>query len=319
LGGNLSNTANIYGYSDTIQTRLDLLASLAKEDIDNDLCPLIAGIQKENLTDVQIRKVKKQLKDEIDSRKNTMLNSLQTASSEISKNELELISEIDKLSFVSNGHDGFIKKTFQPVVYNLSGTTKVTPPTQPGIIDTLQELVTDTYLVKTDMNLFYQKLLDNSLIPTGDDEFSNNFTQNTYLPENKAGDNRFFMLFGRPIIDDPLKFMDDLINKALPNASNDDKTKWLIFLSKNVMTPGTGLQSIYLASFVNVNQKIEKFRTDYFNSVFTNYLPYNKDKERLMWYESQNPASTTDSKDLSNLYRSINSGGDKFNLKKKFK
>lgn len=87
----------------------------------------------------------------------------------------------------------------------------------------------------------------------------------------------------------------------------------------NVKQTNVGLQNAYLGSMVEVNNKIEKFRTEYFNSTFTNYLPYNKDKERLMWYQSQVPANSNDSRDLSNLYKSINSGGDKFNLKKKFK
>jgi hypothetical protein len=319
LGGDLSNTANIFGYASTIQDKLNDLATKTKEDIDNDLCPLLPTVYNQNLTDIQIKKIKKQLKDNIDTRKNEMTNALENYSNEISTNELDLISLIDKISFVSNGHDGFIKKTFSTVVYNLSGTTKVTQPTLPNVVDTLQELVLDSYLVKDDMNTYYQKLSEFSLIPTGDDVYSSNYTQNTYLPENKPGDTRFFMLFGKPIIDNPDKFVDDLINKAIPNANQQDKDDWFLYLMNNVKNPNKGLQNAYLASMVEVNNKIEKFRTEYFNSTFTNYLPYNKDKERLMWYQSQVPANSNDSRDLSNLYKSINSGGDKFNLKKKFK
>ena len=60
------------------------------------------------------------------------------------------------------------------------------------------------------------------------------------------------------------------------------------------------------------------FKTEYFNSTFTNYKPYNVDKQRLMWYESQVPAMSPDDRDLINIYSSRNSSGDKFNLKKNF-
>lgn len=320
LNGDSSKTATIFGFANAIQFKIDNLAEKAKEDVDNvDTCPLLKGVYNENLIDIQKKKIKQQLKNIIDQRKNEMTNALENYSKEISKNELELINLIDKLSFVSSGHDGFIKKTFSTVIYNLSGTTSVTPPTDPNIIDTFQELVTDTLKIREDINTFYTKLSENLLIPKGDDMYSSNFTQNTYIDSNLPGNTRFFMLFAKPIIDDPSKFITELVNTAIPNANEEDKKNWTSFLLKNVTKDGVGLQPQYQKSMSTVNKQIEKFRTDYFNSVFNNYNPYTKGKERLMWYQSQVPADSTDSRNLSNLYTNINSGGDKFNLKKKFK
>jgi len=319
LGGNLSNTANIYGYSDSFQTKIQDLATKTKADIDADLCPLLAGLNNEPFIDVQIRKIKKQIKAEIDNRAQFMAYELQGYSDQISSNEITLVSLIDKISYVSNSHDGFIKKNNSVVVYNISGTTQVTKPT--NVYDTLQELIQDSYLVKNDLNTYYQKLIDFGLIPTGVYDYSENYTQDMYLPNNNTTQNetRFFMMFGKPICDDPDKFADNIINEAIPNANSEDKGKWKLFFDKKLKSPETGLQPIYLTSKTIVDKKVEDFKTQYFNSTFTNYKPYNVDKQRLMWYESQVPATSPYDRDLTNIYSSRNSSGDKFNLKKNFK
>ena len=141
-----------------------------------------------------------------------------------------------------------------------------------------------------------------------------------YLPNNNTTQNetRFFMMFGKPICDDPDKFVDIIIKEALPNANSEDTGKWKAFFDNKLKSPETGLQPIYLTSKTIVDKKIEDFKTEYFNSTFTNYKPYNVDKQRLMWYESQVPAMSPDDRDLINIYSSRNSSGDKFNLKKKF-
>ena len=318
LGGNLSNTANIFGYSDSFQTKIENLATQTKNDVDTDLCPLLAGLNKEPFIDVQIRKIKRQIKIEIDNRAQVMAYELQGYADQISDNELNLVSLIDKINYVSNSHDGFIKKNNSVVVYNVSGTTQVTPPT--NVVDTLQELIQDSYLIKDDLNTYYQKLQDFGLIPTGVYDYSENYTQDMYLPNNNTTQNetRFFMMFGKPICDDPDKFVDIIIKEALPNANSEDTGKWKTFFDNKLKSPETGLQPIYLTSKTIVDKKIEDFKTEYFNSTFTNYKPYNVDKQRLMWYESQVPATSPYDRDLINIYSSRNSSGDKFNLKKNF-
>jgi outer membrane protein OmpA-like peptidoglycan-associated protein len=318
LGGNLSNTANIFGYSDSFQTKIENLATQTKNDVDTDLCPLLAGLNNEPFIDVQIRKIKRQIKIEIDNRAQVMAYELQGYSDQISDNELNLVSLIDKINYVSNSHDGFIKKNNSVVVYNVSGTTQVTPPT--NVVDTLQELIQDSYLIKDDLNTYYQKLQDFGLIPTGVYDYSENYTQDMYLPNNNTTQNetRFFMMFGKPICDDPDKFVDIIIKEALPNANSEDTGKWKTFFDNKLKSPETGLQPIYLTSKTIVDKKIEDFKTEYFNSTFTNYKPYNVDKQRLMWYESQVPATSPYDRDLINIYSSRNSSGDKFNLKKNF-
>jgi hypothetical protein len=321
LGGNLTNTANIFGYSYDVQTKIENIANKAKEDVDNgDICPLLSGLFNKNLSNAQVRKVKKELKNQIDIKKEQMLNDLENYANEINNIQYPLISSVDKISYVSDAHDGFIKKNNSVVVYNLSGTTQVTQPTLSGVNNTLQELVEDSYLVKNNINDFYQKLQDFSLIPTGDDVYRDDFTQNTYLSNQNflPQETVFFILFGKDIIDDSDKFAIDLIDKAIPNLNQDDETAWLQFLDENLNEPNTGLRDSYKASKTVVDKKISEFRTNYFNSTFTNYKPYNLDKERIMWYESQLTAQFPYTDNLSAIYSSSNATWDKFNLQKSF-
>jgi hypothetical protein len=249
-----------------------------------------------------------------------MLNDLENYANEINNIQYPLISSVDKISYISDAHDGFIKKNNSVVVYNLSGTTQVTPPTLSGVNNTLQELVEDSYLVKNNINDFYQKLQDFSLIPTGDDVYSDNFTQNTYISNQNflPQETVFFILFGKDIIDDPNKFAIDLIDKAIPNLNQEDEITWLQFLDKNLNEPNTGLRDSYIASKTIVDKKIADFRTTYFNSTFTNYKPYNLEKERIMWYESQSTPQAPYTDNLSAIYSSTNATWDKFNLQKSF-
>jgi hypothetical protein len=158
------------------------------------------------------------------------------------------------------------------------------------------------------------------LIPTGDDVYRDDFTQNTYLSNQNflPQETVFFILFGKDIIDDSDKFAIDLIDKAIPNLNQDDETAWLQFLDENLNEPNTGLRDSYKASKTVVDKKISEFRTNYFNSTFTNYKPYNLDKERIMWYESQLTAQFPYTDNLSAIYSSSNATWDKFNLQKSF-
>ena len=321
FGGDVSNTSNIFGYSYDIQSKIESIAEKAKQDVDNgDDCPLLSGLFNQNLPNPQIRKVKKELKNQIDIKKEQMLNDLENFANEINNIQYPLISLIDKISYVSDSHDGFIKKNNSVIVYNLSGTTQVTPPTLPNVNNTLQELIQDSYVVKTNINEFYQKIQDFGLIPTGDDVYRNDFTQNTYITNQNflPQETVFFILFGKDIIEDSDMFAIDLIDKAIPNLNNDDEILWLKFLDENLNTPTIGLRDSYNASKTLVDKKITDFRTNYFNSTFTNYKPYNLDKERIMWYESQVSSQAPYTDNLSSIYSSTNAQWDKFNLQKSF-
>ena len=101
--------------------------------------------------------------------------------------------------------------------------------------------------------------------------------------------------------------------------NQDEEISWLKFLDKNLNTANTGLNNSYKSSKNITDAKIKEFKTEYFNRVFTIYKPYNLDKERKRWYESQVPAQTPYNDNLSELYSSKSAGWDRFNLQKSFK
>jgi hypothetical protein len=319
LGGNMTDTATIFGYSDKIQTKMDNLATEAKTDVDDGTTPLLVGIGDENLSEVEIRKVKRQIKKDIDSKKDKMLNSLQNYSNEITNTELNYINLIDKINYVSNGNDGFIKKNNSTIIYNLSGTTEVTQPTLTGVNNTLQELIEDSLLIKNDLNDVNLKLIEFSLIPTGNYDYSENYTQDMYFsspqPPNKVV---YFMLFGKEIIDDPNKFAENLILNAIPDISDESKTNWMTWLM-TTLTGANGLVDIYKSSKTTVDKKISDYKTTFYNPLFNTYKTSLKGKERKMWYESQLTPTEITIQNLKIIYSNKSSKWDKFNLQKSFK
>ena len=319
LNGNVSDTVNIFGYSDKIQTKMDDLATKAKLDVDNGITPLLVSIGDENFSEQEIRKVKRQIKKDIDSKKDKMLNSLQSYSNEITNTELNYISVIDKINYVSSGNDGFIKKNNSTIIYNLSGTTEVTQPVATGVNDTLQELVQDSLLIKNDLNTTYQKLQEFSLIPTGDFDYSENYTQDMYFSTPQTPNKvKYFMLFGKEIIDNPNKFAEDLITSAIPDISNESKNSWMTWFNATLNGPN-GLVDIYKSSKTTVDKKISDYKSTFFTPTFNTYKTSFKTKERIMWYESQVPVVELASDNLKIIYSNKSASWDKFNLQKSFK
>jgi len=320
LGGNISDTVNIFGYSDKYQEKIEELANKAKQDVDNGICPILSNVTNENLTDVQIRKFKRQVKLDIDKRKDEMLQTLTVDSNEITSTEIPYINLIDKINYVSNSNDGFVKKNNSTIIYNLSGTTEVTQPTLPNVNNTLQELVQDSLIIKNDLNTFYQKLQDFKLIPTGDFDYSSNFTQDMYFSTPQTPNVvAYFMLFGKQILDDPNKFKDNLIQSAIPNANSEDTQKWNEFLDVKINHPQNGLYVIYNSSKTQMDKNIADFKSTYYNPTFNTYNPYNKSKVRKMWYQSQVVSQEPQNSNLKIIYSSKSASWDKFNLQKSFK
>ena len=249
-----------------------------------------------------------------------MLQSLKVYSNEITSTELPYINLIDRINYVSNGNDGFVKKNNSTIIYNLSGTTEVTQPTLTGVNNTLQELVQDSLLIKTDLNIFYQKLQDFKLIPTGEFDYSSNFTQDMYFSSPQTPNVvRYYMLFGKQILDDPNKFKDDLIQASIPNANSEDTQNWNEFLDVKINHPQFGLYVIFTPSKTQMNKNIADFKSTYYNPTFNTYNPYNKSKVRLMWYQSQVVSQEPQNENLKIIYSNKNASWDKFNLQKSFK
>ena len=332
IGVGTTDNVKIFGKADEIQDKVENLITKAKEDVDNDLCPAIDGLPNQNFSDQDIRKIKNQIKSLIDAKKDTMIASLENYSTQIGNEELKLINIIDKVNYVNNAHDGYINNKGNVIVYNISGTTQVTPPVEASVINTLQELNTDTNIIKNSLNNFYNQLNNGIIIPSGYTEYNDNFVFSCLLGNNiiTENENRFFMLFGNDVLTDPVKFASSIVS-PVQNTPND--VAWNAFVLNNLgwnfnlnLSTGqfvsqpipNGLYSNYEASKKTVDDSFKKFRDNYFNNTFNTFKPYNESKTRILSYEIILTSTSPYDTELKDIYSDSNSSGDKFNLKKTF-
>jgi len=332
IGVGTTDNVKIFGKADTIQGKVENLITKAKEDVDNDLCPAIDLVANQNFSDQDIRKIKNQIKSLIDAKQDVLIGSLENYATQIGNEELKLINIIDKVNYVNNAHDGYINNKGNVIVYNISGTTQITPPNAASVTNTLQELNADTDEIKKSLEKFYNQINNGIIIPSGNTEYNDNFVFSCLLGNNiiTENENRFFMLFGKDVLADPVKFASS-ITSPVQNTPND--VAWNSFVLNNLgwnfnlnLTTGqfvsqpipNGLYSNYEVSKKTVDDSFKKFRDDYFNNTFNTFKPYNESKTRILTYEIILTSTSPYDTDLQNIYSNTNSSGDKFNLKKTF-
>jgi hypothetical protein len=318
IGVGTTDNVKIFGKSSKTQEKVENLVKLANKDVDDNTCPLLDGLELEDLANPQKRKIKKHIQTLIDNKSPLLIGELNNYSTQISNEELKLINIIDKINYVSNAHDGYITNKGKVIVYNISGTTQITPPNKATVTNTLQELLADSEEIKNDIGKFYNELTNN-IIPSGNTEYNDSFTFDSYFNDSNTNGvpsyNRFFMLFGKEIIDDPTKFVQGCVDNGLPNANDEDKKKWFDFLSKNV---NEELVKNYKNSKTETDKHFKKFKDDYFKNNFNTYKTTFTSKKRIMTYEIILTSTAPYDEDLKKIYSDSNSSGDKFNLKKTF-
>ena len=318
IGVGTTDNVKIFGKSYKTQEKVENLVKLANKDVDDNTCPLLDGLELEDLANPQKRKIKKHIQTLIDNKSPLLIGELNNYSTQISNEELKLINVIDKVNYISNAHDGYITNKGKVIVYNILGTTQITPPNKTTVTNTLQELLADSEEIKSAIGRFYNELINN-IIPSGDTEYNDSFTFDSYFNDSNTNGvpeyNRFFILFGKEIIDNPTKFVQECVDNGLPNANDDDKKKWVDFLSKNV---NEELVKNYKNSKTETEKHFKTFKDDYFNNTFNIFKPYNESKKRIMTYEKILTSTSPYDDELKNIYSDSNSSGDKFNLKKTF-
>ena len=78
----------------------------------------------------------------------------------------------------------------------------------------------------------------------------------------------------------------------------------------------TGLYPDYKKSKTKTDEYWKTFKDSYYTNKFTNYIPYNLDKTRLMTYSKILSPTDVQQSNLKDIYSVTNSTWDKFNLKK---
>jgi len=320
--GNVYTTdVKIYGKSENFQNKISSLFSTFKDDIENEITPLLADLGLENFKNNQKRKIKRQLKKMANDRKTIYLNFIDEQNNKIVVEELNFMKQVDQLNFVSDAKDGFINSRGRTIVYDVSGTADVDPSSS-GYPNTLQELRGDYLIVADDINNFITNLETEKIISTTEDEkWVDTFDFNLYIGENQTSqDNRLNMVFGTEIVNNIDGFVNEIVE---PINNNEDKTKWIIYLRKNLGNQTTGAISAngifnnYKKQKEIIVKRFEDFNVNYFGDRYRQYRPYSDTKKRICDFVSQIPVNDTDSEKLQKIASKTNTEGDRFNLKNK--
>jgi hypothetical protein len=67
-----------------------------------------------------------------------------------------------------------------------------------------------------------------------------------------------------------------------------------------------------------VDNRFKDFNDNFYKNKYNTYNPYNKEKTRILNYETQNPIVPPNDANLKEVWSDQNSQWDKFNLKKTF-
>jgi len=318
-----TNLVKIFGKSEYEQ-KVDLLFSKAKDDVKNETSPVLNFLNIQNFTNISTRKIKRKLKDMIDDRQSNYLAILNEASNNIVNsevNETKMIDVLDQLNYVCNAFDGYANDKKEIIVFSLTGTTPV-DASNTSYANTLDELRGDLQIIGSGVSAFTNNLETYKLIPTSNEEsWNDNFQFNTFIDSDplaiSAEENRFFMIFGKEIIDDYNKFVNEVVDVV---NNNERKTEWTNYILTNlgIDTP-TGIFKQYKSSKDFVDKRFDEFET-YYNTVFCSTCSYNinKDKERKMNFSQVLFPNQTEVDNMKAINSSVNSTGDEYNLKISF-
>jgi outer membrane protein OmpA-like peptidoglycan-associated protein len=328
LSGNTSSGATIFGKSEKIQPKVDNLFEKIKQDIEIETIPILRGMATQGFTKDDIRKIKNKLKQMAEALKQLYLSDLETANATIVKDELPLIRLVDQINYVADTTDGYINKMGGVVVYGISGTSKVNVSSV-GVTNTINELKQDFFKICSDLNELDTKLSVNIIPTTSKTKYNENFSNDIGLETTGlvGVENRCFMVFGKSILEDPVKFI-TTVTEPVKNTPTD--INWQPFISKNVgwvtelnLATGqfknepatTGLYPDYKKSKTKTDEYWKTFKDSYYTNKFTNYIPYNLDKTRQMTYSKILSPADVQQTNLKDIYSTVNSTWDKFNLK----
>ncbi len=341
---------NIFGKPVNYPNRVDELINRGKEDVDNLLTPPLAYLEYQNFKNSDIRKVKNKLKSMIDDVKSLYLSFLTDAEKNIVKEEINYIKYTDQMNFIISKRDGYKTKRNSIILYNISGKTEGVDPTSVSVSDTYQELKGDFFTIGNSINEFNQKMSDLGVLPTGDTyTYKDDFKTQLFLNQNESDDtnpsvNVFYMLFGNEIINNPEGFITKLISPIEGSGQEDMYQRWKLFIYENlgftpkvtslgVSLPGgigapiSTLEFIpktnggLVTDFKRSQDRMKKQFED-FKKYLDESLPDVKygnlfKKERILDFEKQLTLNANDQQNFLNLWSTVDSTDEKYNLKKK--
>jgi hypothetical protein len=277
----------IFGKS-TFEPKIDTLFSQLLTDINSNSLTIQQEMLNEKFTDVEKAIFNNQLKKLVNDYKVKFTDKLVSTSNELSKVQLSMTRNIDKLNYVVQGLDGYIDTKGIPQIYTIDSTTTVN---EIGIVmNTYSPLIN---LLET--NLETKKIITS----TYDDNQTYTLPGGSFA--TNPADKRFFLVFGWQLANNYNAFETQFAGAL--TAKN-----WTKFISES-------LTKNYKVPADNEKKEIGKIFSDYKKSTNKVYVPGDvttliKNK-RQTGLTIKTSATDNDKTRLKNLYLGQNSNTDK--------
>ena len=219
----------IFGSSEKFSNKIDelfnrFIEDIKKTDITNNNNYLMFELYKTTKFNKEIPTIENNFVKFIESLRSEFQSTVFEKNQNIVNQELELVQTFRKLNVIKEKTDGKILENTTAFIYNISGTSSVTQPTQQS--DTYGELLNDYSLVALSLGK-YDTFLINKLILTSTYSTLGSFTplSQTFVVANEY-DKRMFMVMARIFENkDKLeKFKDTVISSDISGTPKLRKT-----------------------------------------------------------------------------------------------
>lgn len=281
-----STGLTIFGKS-KYESKIDTLFSDLLNDIDNNALSIQTQMTgKTEFKQIEQKVFNDNLKKLVNEYKLKFTDNLITTSNELSKLQLSMTRNIDKLNYVAQGIDGYIDNKGVAQIYTINSANTVT-----NIVNVMSTYATKINLVNTNLVDKY-----NIINITG---YTDN--QSYILPggsfKTNAADKRFFLVFGYQLAKNYLSFETQVIG---PFTTKN----WKDFISKNLKT--------YYKNPTDVEEKtMKKIFSTYTSNTKGDYKP--SDYTSILKNKRNSPITLNSSPSndvitrLKNLYLGQNS------------
>jgi len=277
----------IFGKS-TFESKIDTLFSGLLNDINNNSLTIQQEMLKQNFKSIDQTNFNNQLKKLVNDYKVTFTDKMVNTSNELSKTQLEMTRNIDKLNYVVQTLDGYIDTKGVAKIYTIDSATTVT---KIGIVmNTYSPLI----------NLLETNLETKKIITSTYDDNQTYVLPNGSFATN-AADKRFFLVFGWQLANNYKAFETQVTGSF---TSKD----WTSFISKTLTTyykiPAEGEKKKMSEIFSNYNKETNKV---YIPGDVTTLIK----EKRQTSLTLKMSATDSDINRLKNLYTGQNRNDDK--------
>ena len=336
-----SETIKLLGKPTEIQDRAETLFYDLIYDIEAGTSPIIANTENFDLRNRHVKKFKKNLLNLCLSYRDKFTNELTQHISQLSASQTNMIEFIDKINFVTSDSDGYRNPRGKVIIYDITGTTEIHSTTQ-NASDTKEELLNDLLQIAYDIDDYNLRI--NNDVDSSQDSLLDSYKMNGgslysgFLTGNYDTEEytKFVTMFYSSLITDPESLKKEFLGEDLIN-----EPEWELYLNQqfygSFSTPA-GLNYILgdphpgglqfssggiVGECVKLknksNNKYKKFIESNQVTKFTDYEPFNKEKERIFNYTQQSNSLENQVRNFELTYSDVNAGSPStFNYKQSF-